>query len=154
MATKVFSFEGQGGGLEVDSNGFTLQDNEWSDCRNVRFGNRSVYKITGHESQLTVDSEIRFLQYWPAFGTNQYYVYIDGSGEARRVTAGNSEVIITQGQGDVDNPNQTFDVTKQITGGLINGGYALLLNDGESTPQYITSVGSGSNTTELTEVIY
>ena len=113
MATKVFSFEGQGGGLVSDSNGFTLRDNEWSDCRNVRFHNRSVSKITGHEAQLTVDSEIRFLQYWDAFGTNQYYVYIDGSGEARRVTAGNSEAIITQNQGDSGTDNAVFDVTKQ-----------------------------------------
>ena len=46
----------QEGGVVRDSDPFSLSLVEWSDCRNVRFDNRVVSKITGEETMLTLDN--------------------------------------------------------------------------------------------------
>ncbi len=149
MPNKTYDFQGQGGGLVSDSNPFTLADNEWSDMNNVRIHNRAVSKIAGEAQLLTTDNEPRHSQFVNGYDTGKYYYYIDTDGLTHRINASGSEAEVTKGVGGTKTP-LTTGVQYQMN--PLNGGYVLQVNDGNRTPQYITSVGSGTDTTELTDI--
>ena len=149
MAEKTYDFQSTNGGLVSDSNPFTLADNEWSDMNNIRIHNRAIGAITGEEQLLTTDHEPRHSQFVNGYDTGKYYYYIDTDGLTHRITATGSEAEVTKGVGGTKTP-LTTGVQYQMN--PLNGGYVLQVNDGNRTPQYITSVGSGTDTTQLTDI--
>ena len=149
MTNKVVSFQSAGGGLVKDSNAFTLADNEWSDVSNVRFRNRAVSKIAGEKTLLDVDNTPRHSVFLNGHSTGKFYYYIDSSGNTHRVNASGTESEVTKGISGTKSSLAT-GVTYQMS--PVQGGYTLLVNDGDSTPQFITSVGTGNKTTELTDI--
>ena len=148
MPNKTYAFGGKGGGLVSDSNAFTLTDQEWSDMNNVRIHNRAVSKIEGHQRAVTLDHEPVHSVFVDGYN-NDFFYYIDTEGRTYRVDAADSETEVTKG---VSGTRDELAEGVQYQMNPIQGGYTLLVNDGSQTPQYITSVGSGTNTTELTDI--
>ena len=129
------------GGVVIDSNPYALSQIEFSDCRNVRFHDRSVRKITGEEDMLEVDnSGIINIEYWRQ-PTITRYIYTNDSGNTylKNVTGTDTNITGTEG----------LSGTAQITGGLFNGGATYVINDGTTIPKYINASGSGSATQAL-----
>lgn len=147
---KTFDFRTGTGGFVPDCSGYSLADNEWSDLNNVRIRNRAVSRIAGHTQPLGLDSEARYSVFLNGYSGNKYYYYIDSDGLTHRVGADDSETEVTKGVGGTKSPLETDDPNYLMA--PFQGGYSLLVNDGHSTPQYITSVGTGTNTTELTDI--
>ena len=151
MPIRNYDFRGNGGGLVKDSNAFTLADNEWSDIKNVRIRNRALSKISGEATLLDIDNPPRHAIFLNGANTaDEQYYYISNIGETFRVTAAGVEDEVTKGSGgDTPIPLSPSDEYQM---NAFQGGYSLLVNDFESTPQYIRTVGSGTDTTELTDL--
>ena len=136
------------GGLVVDSDAFSLQPNEWSGGRNIRFDNRSVSKILGEQqfielpnlSPVTVRNWVQ--------PVNEYYIMTMSDGTTRRVGVSGTVENVTKGIGSTAEPLATVNAT--YTTSLFNGGYTYVVGDGVNTPQYIQSVGATS--TELRDL--
>lgn len=122
------------GGVIFDSDPFSLQINEWSDARNVRFDNRSVSKISGEERMLTLTNTPVEGIYWER-PTDQRYVYVDSTGRVWLKAPSGAETEITKGVGA--NTRDLLDPSSSIQLSLFNGGATLIVNDGTQTPQYI-----------------
>ena len=137
------------GGVVLDSDPFALALNEWSDCRNVRFDNRSVSKITGEDLLLTFDNVPVVVFYWerPA---DQRYVYVANNGRTYLVQPNGTEQEITKGFSTTRDP---LTISNNITITQFNGGASLVINDGAQTPQFINAPGVGqTNTQELVDL--
>ena len=85
----------QNGGLVADSDPFSLNLTEWSDCRNVRFDNRVVSKITGEEVMRTLsNSNPVSLTYWRQ-PNNIRYIYQTSNGNSYLANATGTDAEIT-----------------------------------------------------------
>ena len=134
-----------------DSDPFSLQQHEWSDCRNVRFDNRSVSKITGEQLLRAAGSdEIRALTYWEGPVTNRY-VYTTDQGETFVVTETGNPGEITEGTGGTEVPLDTSGVYIQS---LFNGGHTFIVCDGENQPKYVHSEAATLELDELPDWNY
>ena len=113
-----------------------LPPNAWSDCLNVRFHDGAVAKMPGHERLFTGFSgnAAQNLVYWPRPVT-PYYILL-GSSAPQRISADGTVASITRA-GVNYNSSAFWDST------LYNGGYTVVLNNGEDIPQYITYGTSG-----------
>ena len=137
------------GGVVMDSDPFSLAPNEWSDCRNVRFDNRSVSKIAGEELMLGLDNIPASLTYWERPG-DQRYVYTSTDGRSFLKLPTGSEVEITKGAAAT---RDFLDTSNSLTASLFNGGATYIINDGTQTPQFINAPGVGvTNTQELSDL--
>lgn len=132
------------GGVVIDSDPFSLQDNEWSLLRNVRTDNRVIQKITGEEQMLTTTTNPIAIDYWRALGAvDARYIYIDVSGNVRTADA-------TQGGTD-GNLTGSLGFMTEAQGArynttFFNGGATWVGNDSLSTPRY-ANLGDSSITT-------
>ena len=95
------------GGIVIDSDPFSLQPNEWSGGRNVRFHNRAVSKITGEERLLSLGTHNpRTLTHWQQ-PVSEFYVFVGDDGRTRRINASGTITEITRGTGSVPVPLTT-----------------------------------------------
>ena len=131
------------GGVVLDSDPFSLQSNEWSDCRNVRFDNRSVSKITGEETLIATSNRPNELIYWQQPGANvDRYIYVDENGIVRTKLVADS----------TDNAlnSTSLTSTERFDLNLFLGGSTLIVNAfdvrpmvngvaNDGSPYYITS---------------
>ena len=125
------------GGVVIDSDPFSLAPNEWSNCRNVRFDNRSVSKISGEILLTATSATPRELIYWQQPGSSpDRYVYVDNTGIVRTKLAG-----VTT---DAALNSTTLSLGNRIDLELFNGGATLLVNDGVSIPKFIHSPDVGT----------
>ncbi len=150
MPAKVIDYKNDNGGYIPDCNGLTLLDQEWTDVNNVRIRDRSVSKITGEAQLLNLDNTPNHSIFLEGFGTAQFYYYVSSTGRTYRVQATGSEAEVTKNVGDSN--VEPFTPAAQLQMSAYQGGYTLVINDGNRTPQYITSIGTGSNSTELTDL--
>ena len=126
------------GGVILDSDPFSLQNNQWSDCRNVRFDNGSVSKIEGEATLVsTSNAPNGEAIYWRQPGsTADSYVYIDSTGAPREKTAtGTTDQRMLPG-------SSVFSTDTRIDLNIFNGGATLIANDGSGAPWFIHSAGA------------
>ena len=121
-------------GIISDIPSVVLPPNAFSDGRNVRFDNESVSKITGHVSFYNSTIDPNFLIYWPRPNT-QYYIYAD---ETTINRVGQDGVSTRLGSG--------YASDSVWHGSLYNGGFTVIMNNGQSTPQFITYAEDNSDT--------
>ena len=130
------------GGLVMDSDSFSLTPIEYSDCKNVRFADRSVSKIEGEESIRTLsNTDVVSANYWRQ-PTIERYVYHTDNGNSYLANATGTDSNITG--------TTNLGSTGSITGGFFNGGATYLVSRGGTIPQYINATGFGAPNTQQT----
>ena len=135
------------GGIVLDSDPFSLQPNELSGGRNVRFDNRSVSKIAGEQQFLDLGSmNPRTLTFWEQ-PVNDYYVFTASDGTTHRVNASGTISEITKGVGSTAVPLATTG--ENYAASLFNGGSTYIVSDGVNVPQYIQA---STTTAELQDL--
>jgi len=115
------------GGLNTDVSPLILPPNVFSDVLNVRFDDNAVQTITGEAAYRTVSIEPDFGIHWKR--PDQGYNIFAKDGNISRVdAAGNISSMFASG--DVGYTNSDWQGT------LFNGGFAVILNNGTTTPLY------------------
>lgn len=131
------------GGLNKDVPAVLLPENVFTDVRNVRFGNDSVSAITGevlYKNLSTITPGQGIFWRRPDQG---YNIFLKNGLAVRVDAAGNEATIFTSAD-----PKYNNSVWDCIT---FNGGYAIVVNNGKSTPLYLlyNSLVAGTNFQEL-----
>lgn len=115
------------GGLNTDTPQMIVPLNTFTDVLNVRFYNNSVETITGEILSRTVSLAPNFGIHWRRpdqgyniFGKNGSFVRVD--------SAGNQSFMLNSADSKYSNSDW------QST--LFNGGFAIIINNGKSTPLY------------------
>jgi len=130
------------GGIITDVSPLLLASNVFSDCLNVRFRNDSVETITGEGFGKTLPSNVNFGVHWRR--PDQGYNIFGKDGTFYRVdAAGNNAVMLNSA--DTKYENSDWQST------YFNGGFAVIINNGKSTPLYCLygSLTAGSSFQEL-----
>ena len=127
------------GGVVRDSDAFSLEPNQLSDCRNVRFDNGAVSKILGEQEMLSLlGATPRTLVHWSQ-PVSEFYVVTNSDGTTTRYTASGQAEVITKGAGGTAEPLATTNAI--YTASLFNGGFTYVVSDGVNIPQYIQASG-------------
>jgi len=115
------------GGINLDSPPFILPPNVFSDALNVRFDDDSVSTTTGEIASRVVSIAPTYGIHWrrPDQG---YNIFANESGVIHRYTASGTSSVMYTGAGPY--------VGGRWQGTLFNGGFAVVLNNGQSTPLY------------------
>jgi len=130
------------GGLNTDTPPMIVPMNTFTDVLNVRFNNNSIETITGEILGRVIPSAPDYGIHWRRpdqgyniFGKNGTFVRVD--------SAGNQSYML-------NSANPLYD-NSDWQGTLFNGGYAVVINNGKSTPLYCLygSVTAGSTFQEL-----
>ena len=132
-------------GVIMDTPAVSLPPNVFSDVQNVRFRDGAIRKMEGESElfrQLGTDSPIVYVAYWQG-SFNNWYVIVQEDGDIRLHSA-DVRVPATPIQ-DVGNiyqlSGQQLDppiAAARFQHTLFNGGFNFILNNGVSTPVYIT----------------
>lgn len=118
------------GGIIKDVPSILLPENVFSDGLNVRFDNESVETITGEIVSNTLTSfQADYGFHW-ARPDQGYNVYLKDGNAIRVDSAGNQSSTIVLGSGS----NYTDSVWQST---YFNGGYAVVINNGRTTPKYM-----------------
>jgi len=129
MPTKQIMELGRGGIIK-DLPAVLLPDNAFSDGLNIRFDNESVETITGEIVSNTLNSfQADYGFHWnrPDQG---YNIYLKDGNAIRVDSAKNQSSVIVLGSG-VDYNDSVWQST------YFNGGYAVVINNGRTTPKYM-----------------
>ena len=125
-------------GLIEDTPSVSLPPNAFSDCQNVRFHSGAIRKFPDESDVLDTigPANIVYVAHWPSTVGSKYVVLTD-DGTDTVITVYNDDG--TQFQ--IEGSNYT-DTRTGITGGewqhtIFNGGYHIILNNGNSTPVYL-----------------
>lgn len=115
------------GGLNTDLPQMIVPMNTFTDVLNVRFSNESVSTITGEALGRTVGIAPDFGVHWKR--PDQSYNIFMKNGYINRVdSAGNSSVMLAS--------TDTLYNTSNWQSTLFNGGFAVVINNGKTTPLY------------------
>lgn len=130
------------GGLNTDTPPMIVPMNTFTDVLNVRFNNNSIETITGEILGRVIPSAPNYGIHWRRpdqgyniFGKNGTFVRVD--------SAGNQSYMLNSADSKYENSDWQ--------GTLFNGGYAVVINNGKSTPLYCLygSLTAGSSFQEL-----
>jgi hypothetical protein len=126
------------GGFNPDLPPMIAPQNVFTDVLNVRFDDESVQTITGETTYKTVSIVPDFGVHWPRpdqgyniFGKNGYFVRLDAAGNSSNMFSSNDF--------------QYQDSDWQST--YFNGGFAIVFNNGKSTPLYCLYGSTSAGTT-------
>ena len=115
------------GGMNKDVSPMLLPPHIFTDVNNVRFRNESVETITGEILGRTLPVAVNFGIHWRRpdqgyniFAQNGYIYRVDSAGNISSMFSSNDSVY----------SNSDWQAT------LFNGGFAVILNNGKSTPLY------------------
>ena len=115
------------GGLNLDLPPMIVPQNTFTDGYNIRFDDESVQTITGETTYKTVSIVPDFGVHWARpdqgyniFGKNGYFVRLDAAGNSSSMLSSN----------DTQYANSDWQST------YFNGGFAIVINNGKSTPLY------------------
>lgn len=130
------------GGLNFDVSPMLLPQNIFSNGSNIRFRNESVETITGEGLGRTLPIAANFGVHWRRpdqgyniFGLNGYFYRVDASGNTSSMLSSNNSVY----------NNSDWQST------YFNGGFAVIINNGKSTPLYClyNDINAGNSFQEL-----
>jgi len=115
------------GGLNTDQSPVNIPPNIFSDVLNVRFDDGCVQTITGETTYLTVPNAPNYGIHWrrPDAG---YNIFARDGNILRSDSAGNFSTMFNSVSSEYTNSDWQ--------GTLFNGGFAVILNNGKSTPLY------------------
>jgi hypothetical protein len=115
------------GGLNTDIPAMLIPMNTFSDVLNVRFNNEAIETITGETTSRVVSIAPNYGIHWQR--PDQSYNIFMRDGQAVRVDAGGNTSIML----DVSSSGYT---NSDWQGTLFNGGFAVIVNNGRTTPLY------------------
>lgn len=115
------------GGLNTDTPPMILAPNQFTDCLNARFTDNSVQTINGETTHRVITSAPNYGIHWRR--PDQGYNIFAKNGTIYRVDAAGSQSTMLL-SGDAQYNNSDWQGT------LFNGGYAVVINNGKSTPLY------------------
>ena len=140
-------------GVVIDTPSVSLPPNVFSDVKNVRFHDNAIAKMEGEVATLinVGMSNIIFTAYWPHpdLAPNDGYLVVvanDGAASMSMDTAYLFRVKTLTTSGTAD---PVADATYSVAAGgrwqhtLFGGGSTMILNNGASTPRYITDPAMG-----------
>jgi hypothetical protein len=115
------------GGLNTDTPPMLLPMNTFTDLLNVRFHDNAVETITGETTNRVVSIAPNFGLHWrrPDQG---YNIFGKDGNFVRLDAAGNSSSMLSSSSSSYTNSDWQFT--------YFNGGYAVVINNGKSTPLY------------------
>ena len=119
-------------GLVQDTPAVSLPPNVFSEVQNVRFRDGAVKRFPSDVDKLTSLTNVVYVAYWPSTLGDRYVVITDnGSDTVFTVYSDSFSVVAAQG-----------GTNTGVTGGswqhtLFNGGYHIILNNGNSTPVFL-----------------
>lgn len=115
------------GGLNTDLPQMVTPMNVFTDCLNVRFDDNAVQTITGETTHRVVASTPNYGIHWrrPDQG---YNIFAKDGSIVRLDAAGSSSTMFTSASPDYTNSDWQ--------GTTFNGGFAIILNNGRTTPLY------------------
>ncbi len=128
-------------GVIIDTPSVSLPPNVFSDVLNVRFDDNAIRKMEGESTSIINigQSELIYVAWWPhpdLSPTNGYYVVVANNG-----TTNEDNIYLIQSAGE---PAPLLIHTTAEGGDwqhtLFGGGRTLIMNNGISTPHYITDV--------------
>lgn len=115
------------GGLNTDTPAMILPLNTFTDVLNVRFDDNAVETITGETTNRSISLQPTFGVHWRRpdqgyniFANNGYFVRVDSAGNSSSMMSSNDVVY------DDSDWQSTY----------FNGGFAIVFNNGKSTPKY------------------
>ena len=115
------------GGLNTDVSPLLLPPNTFSDGLNIRFRDESVETITGEELHRVLPIAADFGIHWRRpdqgyniFAKNGYVYRVDAAGNASQMFSSNDALY----------------ANSNWQGTTFNGGYAIIINNGTTTPLY------------------
>ena len=147
-------------GFIADSPAATLQPGAWSDVRNVRFKDGAIRKILGEEDifanafkeefvkngdtvRIPSQVDLRYIIYWENPNVRQYVVINREESTDPLITdlvdAAYTIVLNEDGEPDTRRRGE-FTQSEAWQGTQFNGGYTVIINNGISTPNHMTSV--------------
>ena len=127
-------------GVILDTPSVSLPPNAFSNVENVRFHDGAVRKMTG-ESEVFTSSNVDYVAYWQA-PSNNYYVVVQSDGDVLIYNA-NDLTTFTPVGSFTENSDAVWNHTE------FNGGFHFILNNGVSTPQYLSDPVSTRSLAEL-----
>ena len=118
-------------GVIKDTPSVSLPPNVFSDMRNVRLHNNAINKMPGEMDRIEGLSGVSYVAFWPAPRGDKYIVILE---KELRVYDGDwvEETNSSTRSGVDDGTNWQHT--------LFNGGYHLILNNGESRPVFLSDV--------------
>ena len=122
-------------GLNKDVSPVLLPPNGWSDGRNVRFDNGSVSKITGHESIMSMDTTAHDLIYLASPSWSCVCLL-------RCTYCEDCWSYKTRLRRLIKKERTAYNSAGRWHSSLFNGGYTVVLNNGQDVPQYISYLDS------------
>jgi len=123
------------GGLNTDVSPMLLPMNVFTDVMNVRFDDEAVQTITGERSYTLNDDSQHGLHWRTPDGGKNVYVSYDRPLTGVRVTSEDAQGNITDISPLVP-AGFASDSGNVIQSCTFNGGYAVIINDGQNTPHY------------------
>tara|TARA_R110000772_G_scaffold52230_1_gene119818 strand:+ start:181 stop:1935 length:1755 start_codon:yes stop_codon:yes gene_type:complete len=119
-------------GLVQDTPAVSLPPNVFSDVHNVRFRDGAVKRFPSDLDKLTLLTDVVYVAYWPSTLGDRYVVITDnGSNTVFTVYSDSFSVVASQGGTNTGVTGGTWQHT------LFNGGYHIILNNGNSTPVFL-----------------
>jgi len=126
------------GGLNTDLPSMIVPMNTFTDVLNVRFDNNAIETITGEALGRVLPVAVDFGIHWRRpdqgyniFGVNGYFYRVDAAGNTSSMLTSNDQVY----------NNSNWQAT------TFNGGFAIVINNGTSTPLYCLYGSSVAGTT-------
>ena len=125
------------GGLNTDIPAMLVPLNTFTDVSNVRFDNESVETITGETTHRVVAIAPDFGIHWQRPDQN-YNIFVKNGNAVRIDAAGNVSSMLSSVDAKYSNSDWQ--------GTTFNGGFAIIINNGKSTPLYclFNDINAGS----------
>jgi hypothetical protein len=130
------------GGLNKDTPRALLPPNVFTDVLNVRFKEDSVFTIQGEETEFTTTEAPIHGIHWPRTDSNPQAILLDDNGKIVRRTPLGVEATMF---------NNASHANGLWQSDLFGGGYAVIVNNGLSTPLYCLQDGPGTTDTAFEE---
>ena len=121
-------------GLVLDTPAVSLPPNVFSNVNNVRFRNGSIKRFPSEVTKLSSLTNVKYIAYWPSTVGDRYVVITDNSTTCTFIVYDSSFNVVS-GVGGAYPVGNVTGGTWQHT--LFNGGYHIILNNGNSTPVFL-----------------
>ena len=121
-------------GLVQDAPAVSLPPNVFSNVHNVRFGSSSIKRFPSDVDKKTGLSNVVYVAYWPSTVGDRYVVVTDNNTTCSFSVYDSSFNLVSGVGGNYPVGNVTGGAWQHT---LFNGGYHIILNNGNSTPVFL-----------------
>ncbi len=118
-------------GLIEDMPSVSLPPNAFSNVENVRFDDGAVSKFPGEMLRIPGFTNVVYTAYWPAPQAGRHVVLTDDGSEVTVHLYDDSFAPVTLTNNTIDTTGGDWQHT------LFNGGFNIILNNGETTPRFL-----------------